>query len=135
MSRNILYSEWREALGQIGAKFASDPAVHTAASWTSPVSRLIVSIDLGNHRDGYLHAQIKISASGTLPTDPLLALTHLADSRSTLQQALSAWAGVSNYRVWIRDCPCDYCSGRGTAHRSSKPCEHCVDGKRNEAQE
>lgn len=127
---NILLHEWDQWLAETAALFGAKNGARVenhGAHWESPMGSVSLLLSLTGDCSGrFMIPQLSIGSSSSLPGDPLLALAHLRASEETIHAAVRALAMVERLRVYLADCPCDSCSGRGYEYRNpSKACTYC----------
>ena len=127
MKRNLLFSEWREELSKIsetlpGIKLGqNDMRVKFGHCIGS------VSLQWGDSKHGdFLKPHTRVDKAVALVGTLSYVEAGIQDHRKVLDVLHYCTAWVENMRVWMQDCPCDFCSTRGKSGNS--PCKYC-DGK------
>lgn len=140
MPRNITPNEYTTLLRQVCPAFGNvegaDIDAYRAPHWESMARHMTCSItlDMQAHDFGKMRPVLKVGSSSWLPSDPLAALAYLKSNQDTLMRAMQALTMLGSVTVWLRDCPCDCCGGRGTLH--GKACSRCGGAKvRNDPKE
>jgi len=124
--RNLLWDEWFELFGPIAAKWCADDGVNLdrngGARWTCPLSGSTVYVEL---RGEVLAKQTPCCTIGPAirAGDALLVRRGLRETIATIDKAAGALYEVDGVAVWMQDCPCDSCRGKGKS--MGRPCERC----------
>ena len=124
--RNILLSEYRSLLSRQAALWGAEHGADLSKGdpkWRAPLGNLSVSISLESRGVTHMMPEAQIGMSGSLPRDAHRAMVVLMDAQTTLQKALSCLASLESVRVYLDECPCDYCNGRGKDRGAT--CKHC----------
>lgn len=134
---DILLSEYRAKIDEFSRQFGCDPPSADSPddrTWTAPLGGLRAAIRLtgvSSRETKWICMKPKLQATISISGDGLVVSVILTDAQLTLQKALSCLALLHDTNVWIADCPCSRCSGRGTIRGSVCPtCEGT--GKRQE---
>lgn len=125
---DLLLHEYNEALSAAAALWGADKGadITRPPRWTAPLGGLSCSFELdGNFRDEFLVPKVRIGSSSALPSDAYQALIIVRDNEATLQRALSCLASLGPVRVWLSNCPCPFCSGRGWVQSKDNLCQRC----------
>ena len=129
--RNITWDEYIDRLSEVGAKWNADNGAevsdrHPKLDWTCPLRSVTVSIRLANtrSRDSSMVPECVVGSSSGLTGDAFKAHRVARAAIETLDKATAALCELDGLVVWLRDCPCDSCSGRGY-DRWKTPCKVC----------
>lgn len=124
--KNILLSEYRSLLSTQAARWGAehDADFKGDPKWRAPLGHLSVSISLESRGVTYMEPEAQIGMSGGLPRDAHQAMVVLLDAQATLQKALSCLARLESVHVYLDECPCDYCGGRGNDRGAT--CSRCT---------
>lgn len=122
MPADILLSEWRALLSTAAAGWCADGGAALddyRAHWTAPLGGVRVTVGLRTS-DGaglarHMTPEVTIGQSGGMQRDAYQHARVLRDALATIDAATAVHTMLSGYRVYLRDCPCGHCSGRGRA--------------------
>lgn len=126
---NVTLNQYKARLAVVAAKWGADDAVNVAddARWSCPLGTVSVGIALEPTPDkrGAMHPTCRTGTVG-LPFGAAWEFRRRASSAiETVDRALGAFCEIHNLTVWLRDCPCGHCSGRGYTYNKDHTCEQC----------
>lgn len=125
--KNVLYTEYIEAIVAETEKFRGSCPSHISVERNGTDVRFSSGDDLvscavvleNNGNGGEVRAWVRgPCASG----DPAYVMAVAKLEIDVIGVAMVFKSKIDGLRVWVRDCPCDYCSGTG-GH--SGGCRHC----------
>lgn len=125
---NITLSEWKARLKDVAAKVSAlAPTLNVEVDRCTlriKTDALSLRLEPDFHGD-WGPPEVSVGSSSALPVNITLArATHSVIGRA-LEAGEYAFLLVGSVRVWIANCPCDSCSGRGRQMYSDAPCDRC----------
>jgi hypothetical protein len=128
---DLLWSEYRERLAAAAAKWGADDGANVTrnneARWTCPLGSCTVVLRLrmleGGGARGKMLPELSVTSAASCTGNAHTARARMASGVATIDKGLSALCEVEGYAVWMGECPCGYCSGRGKT--GAVTCSYC----------
>jgi len=132
---DLTMDQYRARLSEQAALWRADDGADVGrrtpkARWSARLSAACVVLDLDQDPTDPLHVRllprVRLHSAAIGQRDPGPALAELRDIERILIAATSCLVALGEPRVWLVDCPCAPCGGRGRM-RSGQSCA-CCDG-------